>query len=221
MKQYVLAALAAVFVGGIAEAATLSSTFDTDADGWTGNVPEGALSYVATGGNPGGHIRLTDTGAGVINGFASGALAGPSFSGDLSAFDGGTLSFDMITITGGGGTFASFGTVFLFAAGDANPGDQTPDAMADAAAVAPTSAAWQNYSLTFDAATFGVSQTAWDAILANVDTIGIATDAFSGADTIGLDNFTLTDAVAPVPLPATALLLLAALGGLAGLRRRR
>ncbi len=202
-------------------ASTISSTFDTDAEGWVANVPEGSLQYVAAGGNPGGHIRITDTGGGGVNAIASGAFFGNGFSGDLSAFDGGTLSIDMNATVVGGGNFAGFGAINLFAPGDPNPDDQTPEAVADIAPQPPRSPTWVTYTLTFDAATFGLSQLDWEALLSDVERIGINTDAFDGADTIGIDNVILSaPAAAVVPLPASGWLVLLGVALMRTMRRR-
>lgn len=194
----------ALLAGNAASAATITSTFDTDAEGWTGNPGQGLLTYLPNGGNPGGHIRIRDIGAGQNNGFASGALFGAGFSGDLTAFDGGGLSLDMATFARGGGVFGSFGTVFV-------RGTNGDTGMFDVGAP-PASSVWQSYSANFDAASFGKTQVDWLAILADVDFMAIATDAFDGNDTIGIDNVALSISTTTVPLPASALLLLSALG---------
>lgn len=200
---------------GMAGAATQSSTFDSDAEGWIGNPGQGALTYVATGGNPDGHIRITDIGAGSNNGFASGALAGPAWLGDLSAFDGGTFSIDLATFIGSTGTFSSFGTLILFNGATSVSADIVP-------IVPAAGTGWQTFSAVFGAATFGVSQGDWLGVLGNVTLIGFATDGFDGADTIGIDNVTLSSKqVSTIPLPAGAVLLVSALAGLAALRRRK
>lgn len=202
-------------------ASTISSTFDADAEGWTANAPEGALAHVASGGNPDGHIRVTDTGGGGVNGFASGAFFGPAFSGDLRAFDGGTLSIDMNATVVGGGNFDSFGWILLFGPGDAMPDDQTPEAMADIAPQPPRGPTWVTFTMTFDAATFGLSQLDWEDLVSDIDRIGIATDAFDGADTIGIDNVTLRASAAnPVPLPASGWLVLLSVALIRAVRRR-
>ena len=202
-------------------ASTISSTFDTDAEGWTANAPEGALVHVASGGNPGGHIRVTDTGGGGVNGFASGAFFGPAFSGDLRAFDGGTLSIDMNATVVGGGNFDSFGWILLFGPGDAMPDDQTPEAVADIAPQPPRSPTWVTFTMTFDAATFGLSQLDWKDLLSDIERIGIATDAFDGNDTIGIDNVVLSaPAAAVVPLPASGWLVLLGVALMGAMRRR-
>lgn len=218
-----LVAIAFVFAclpAGALVAATISNTFDADAQGWVANVPEGSLSYSVAGGNPGGHLRVTDSGRSSVNGFASGAFFGPDFLGDLSAFDGGVLTFELATFAGFGGTFPSFGRVMLFGAGDTMPADQTPDAMADTIVSAPRP--WTSYSVGFDATTFGVPQSDWEAILAGVVGIGIATDAFDAADTIGIDNVRLDsrDTLPTIPLPAGWLLGLTMIVFLAAMRRQ-
>jgi len=221
MKAFLISAVFSVSLASASSAATIASTFDSDAEGWTANVPEGTLSYLGAGGNPGGHIRISDSGIGVVNGFASGALAGPAFSGDLRAYDGGTLSIDMKTFGLVRPAFASFGTVFLFAAGDADPEDQTPDAMFDFAGPAPSNAVWDTYEIPFAAATFGKSQAEWEAILADIDTFGFSTDAFDGGDTIGIDNVILSSPASVIPLPGAAILALSGMLLLVGASRRR
>lgn len=120
-----------------APAAAISSTFDTDLEGWeawgldytatiippavtdlflTPNA--GDMVHESTGGNPDGYARLTDA----IEEPSSFALAPSAFTGDLSAFAGGTLSFDhKIFDRGtddGGGPAAVAPYVFLLTSGD-------------------------------------------------------------------------------------------------------
>ena len=141
MRRIVLDSISLVLALGHlstqATAATISNTFDSDAEGWTGNTGQVALAWTAAGGNPGGHIRTTDTGAGTINGYAFGAFAGPDFLGDLSAFDGGTLSLDIATSFRDGGTFSSFGNLITIGGG--------LTARVDIAANAPVGE-WVSYS---------------------------------------------------------------------------
>lgn len=76
----------------------ITSTFDTDADGWTaldsntGSTP----AYQATGGNPGGFIQVFDA----VAGTATFYVAPSKFLGDKSAYAGGTIAFDLqVSIT--------------------------------------------------------------------------------------------------------------------------
>ena len=91
-----LTAAALALVAPIAAAAPLS-TFDTGSDGWVTSTQPGllfeggTLFRPSTGGNPGGHLRATDTAPG------QGSLpiqAPAAFTGDLSAFA--AIRFDQI-----------------------------------------------------------------------------------------------------------------------------
>jgi Laminin B (Domain IV) len=89
--------LAAVVIGATpASAAPLvSSTFDTDSEGWTfytDNVTSVPVTHLATGGNPGGYISHTDAQAGIQHQRFQSAYP---YGGDLSAAYGGTLTFDL------------------------------------------------------------------------------------------------------------------------------
>jgi Laminin B (Domain IV) len=69
----------------------VSSTFDTDAEGWTIVGPANPLEYFSSGGNPGGHIRsqsLNPPDAWYFN-------APTAFLGDKSTAYGGILSYDL------------------------------------------------------------------------------------------------------------------------------
>jgi hypothetical protein len=90
----------------------VSSTFDTDAEGWVAKdlaypspgLPVTPLNtftpvYQAAGGNPGGHLSLADPTANAWYWYAP-----PKFLGDRHAAYGGTLSFDL-AVTGTGTPF--------------------------------------------------------------------------------------------------------------------
>ena len=214
---YTVAALIA-FSSSSSYALTISSTFDTNDEGWIGIPGEGSASYSATGGNPGGHISVTDIGSGGLLG--SGAVAPGKFLGDLSAFDGGTLSVDLASIAGAGGpTWSVFGLVWIQGGGT----EAFHDLIVNAP---PIGGSWVSLSTTLDAASWGVSDAVWASILANVTEIQLGTDAFNGADTIGVDNFSIATAAAggtgpSVPEPPTIGMLSLGLVGLAFVRRKR
>jgi hypothetical protein len=205
-----LGSLAAAISEASASPIVIISTFDADDEGWTANPGEGSLAFVGAGGNPGGHIRITDIGVGGIP-FGSGAFASAAFLGDLSGFIGGTLSLDLATFAGGGGTFASFGEIQLSGGGDT--------AFFDIAGAAPPLNTWQSFSAPLVAAAWGKTDLEFQNILSNVTSIGIPTDAFDGADTIGVDNFAIASQA--VPEPSTAFLIAVGLLSLGTIRRRR
>jgi gliding motility-associated-like protein len=92
--------------------AQIISTFDGDDEGWTAidNETGPAPTYLTTGGNPDGFIRVEDG----VGGTATYFVAPEKFYGNRSAFYGGTLEFDLqvyvtansstagVRLTGGG-----------------------------------------------------------------------------------------------------------------------
>ena len=180
----------------------IPSTFDFDAEGWTLNPGAGTLTWIETGGNPGGAITAQDDVTGVML-----ALAPPKYLGDLSAFDGGTLSVDFIQLADAEGTpLPDLGTVTL--------SNGSSSASLDlVAGTIPTS--WTGYEATLDAATWGVTPSTWNDILNDVTEISVVVDSFNlFGDTVGMDNFTLT----AVPEPAALAIWTA---GVFALRRTR
>jgi hypothetical protein len=124
-KGIINTAVAAVLFSAIGNvnAALVSSTFDTD-DGWlvSGDATSSLPTFVATGGNPNGHIEADDTVSGGVWYFQAPA----KFLGDLSGALGELLGFDLRQ-TGSGSQFSASdvilnggGTELTFDAGD-NP----------------------------------------------------------------------------------------------------
>lgn len=69
----------------------VSSTFDTDREGWSFIADVSEFRWVATDGNPGGYLEAVDAVTGQIWYF----VAPEKFLGDKSAFYGGSLTFDL------------------------------------------------------------------------------------------------------------------------------
>jgi hypothetical protein len=80
--------------GGVSSALAqplITQPFDSGLAGW-GVYNDGSnLTWLATGGNPGGHLRAQDSGGGTYWGFT----AGSAFLGDRSCMYGGVLTFQM------------------------------------------------------------------------------------------------------------------------------
>lgn len=193
--------LAFVFGIGVsrpAAALTIQSSFDAGLEGWTALGI--GLSWQSTGGNPGGYIRGDD----LAN--ASYLIAPAAFLGDLSAFDGGQMSFDHIAIDLDGMPIAgSGGEVTIFSGAQSATADLlTP------------SLTWQTGSVPLTASAWGVSQAEWTSILANVTGIQIVIDSTLAVGADGFDDFTIV-----TPEPTTALLLGCGIAGIALAAPRR
>jgi hypothetical protein len=177
---------------------TIQSSFDAGLEGWTAAAV--ALSWQSAGGNPGGYLRGDDQAN------TSYLIAPAAFLGDLSSFDGGSMAFDHIAIDLDGFPIAGAGgEVTIFSGAES--------ATADLLTPSPI---WQTGSVLLTAAAWGVSQTTWTGILANVTGIHIVIDSTLGVGTDGFDNFTMV-----TPEPATALLIGVGVAGMAQHRRRR
>src|SRR5262245_36980182 len=102
MKSKLSAALAAAFALSIAQASanTVSSTFDMGPEGWSAldqQTGDYTASWQSTGGNPGGFLQGTEN---IALGGTGYFIAPSKFLGNLSAYAGGTLTYDLKVIQG-------------------------------------------------------------------------------------------------------------------------
>lgn len=190
-----------------------SSTFNTNAEGWTVTGDGTGLTWVATGGNPGGHIRAMDVVASNTWFFSAPA----KFLGNVSGAYGHFLEFDLrqelsdsqyndrdIILTGGGMTLL-FDTAV-------NPSATTFTSY-DVLLLA--SAGWKFGSFTGRAATEAEMQT----VLSSLTSLQIRGEYRIGSDTAFLDNVVLNGDTA-VPEP-TSLMIFGGVFGLLLYRHRR
>jgi hypothetical protein len=217
---YILPA-SAVLIGlaGPATAASVTSTFDTDAEGWgvgdlvsnlsTDPDPSAPPTYNATGGNPGGFISTADTQ------YVVAFLAPSKFLGDDSAFLGGQLTFDLQdTIPADGGDYPA--VVLYTPTGSISYESTFPGTTWTSFSIPLTAAGWTVYPGGENNGTIPVTDAEFAADLANVVNIGIEADWHSGDDNSGLDNVVLVSGgVPPVPEPSTWALMLTGLIGMA------
>jgi hypothetical protein len=178
---------------GSAGATVILSDFTTNVDGWT-LVTRGIITYRATGGNLGGYLDVQDTGSASYDDYI---YAPAKFLVDLTAFNGGTLSFDAKWLDLAGGTLNnnSFGTIRLGGATGVSR---------DLAVIGLPGATWAPYSINLTAAAWGLTEAQWTTLLANVTEIRICLDATVLANEhIGFDNFQLyhDDQPSEEPLP--------------------
>lgn len=159
----------------------LCSTFDADGEGWT-LATSGALEWLNHGWY-GGVLRITDAVSGDTV-----LVAPPQFHGDLSAFNGGMIWFGLWPELGNPGcpNPDACGTVTITGPAGSVSRDLVPATPSD---LGPAAAA-----LTADA--WGVSPTAWAAILANVTDLRVNIECSGNGEVLFFDGFTLVNAPA-------------------------
>ena len=224
------------FAVGMSGGTLASDTFDVNANGWgtfsfavLGNgYPNfgaafggaSAVTYNATGGNPGGYISAADT----DNGWQY-FQAGSAFTGDFSAAYGGAVTFDLIRLD-------LFSTSVISPAGPILAiTDGTTVLVYSGSEPTPVNGSWTNYSISLLAGSWtvgdptGAAATAGQltTVLSSLSGLYILGDFTSGApatsnaDAFGLDNVSIVSD----PEPATGMLMGGALAAAALARKLR
>ena len=173
--------------GGTASSTDRISTFDTDTDGW-GVSNTNPLIHKPSGGNPGGFIFLDND-----EQIVALLVAPPKFLGDLSGFNGGTLSFDGNMLQQNAPPWDNvqdYGHVFILG------GSSGATASVDFVPGQPPEKSWATFSKPLTASTWGMTETEWKSLLSNADNIFISIEARFGAEMQGVDNIKL---LAPKP----------------------
>ncbi|WP_020163854.1 laminin B domain-containing protein [Methyloversatilis discipulorum] len=188
-----------------------TSTFDTDAEGWSaqGDI-EGPLTWSATGGNPGGNVFIDDLTTGGVTYFVAPSL----FLGNFAGAFGSQLTFDLMQRYPGGPNQFDAEDVILSGGGLTVVYDTANN---------PVNNGWTSYSVPLSAAGWrlntlsGIAPTEEQflAVLSNLSSLRIRAEYQTGADVGYLDN------VALVPEPTTVLMLLSGIGCVAFAARRK
>ena len=203
----------ALFAGTSAVWADTTSTFDVDADGWKmiGDSTTSVPTFMPAGGNTDGYIHGTDQTTGGVWYW----LAPTKFNGDNSASYNQTLSFDL-RMRGSGSLFES-SDVILEGAGTSLHYDF---------AMVPANTSWTSYSVALNETAgwrFGslsgafATQAQILSVLGNTSSLRIRGEFITGSDNGDLDNVIM----AAVPEPETYAMMLAGLGLLGAVARRR
>lgn len=209
----VVGAVLAIAASPLAAHANVTSTFDTDAEGWSAAGDSAApVMWEASGGNPDGNISILDAVTGGVTFF----VAPAKFLGDQSLSFGQTLSFDLKQHISGGSNQFDYNDVVLAGGGLTLVMDTADN---------PTFDAWTHYSVPLAAGVWHVdslggalaSDAQVQSVLGNLSALNIRAEYQTGPDTGYLDNVVL----AAVPEPATSALWLGGLGLLAWRARRR
>ena len=188
-----------------------TSRFATDAEGWIAQGDsQGPLTWVATGGNPGGHVQIDDLTTGGVTYF----VAPAKFLGNQGAAAGSLLTFDLMQVYPGGADQFNSPDVVLKGAGLTLAFDTSPN---------PANGGWTSYAVPLSAGAWHLNTlggalatpTQMAAVLADLASLAIRAEYQTGPDVGHLDNVVL------VPEPASMALLLAGLAGVMLVVRRQ
>jgi hypothetical protein len=186
-------------LGTSAAHADIASTFNTGAEGWIAVDPTGdyTASWQSSGGNPGGFLMGSESDP---QGGVGYFIAPSNWLGNLSAYAGGTLSYDFKVIEG----TDYFNAADVIISSGANSASWTSN-------INPVGDGWVNFHVQLNQANFAGGNLA--SILANVTELQIRGEFIGGAEEEGLDNVSLTANTSAVPEPSTwAMMLLGFFG---------
>lgn len=200
-----------------AASARVTSTFDTDSDGW-GAIGDVAapVQWVAAGGNPGGHIEIPDAVLGGVTYFEAPAR----FLGNKSAAFGSALTFDLQQlITGAPDQFNS--SDIILAGNGITLAYDLPNN--------PAMGSWSSYSVSFAAPGWKVGTLSganatdlqMQQVLAALTQLRIRAEYQTGPDTGLLDNVSMVPEPAAGAMLGLGLLVLLAFGARAQQLRHR
>jgi len=211
MSTHIVKSLASAILGifivfGAPAHATViaTSTFDSDADGWTWDpINDPPFSWQSAGGNPGGYIQFDDS----VHTNQVGAFihAPAKFLGDWLSLGVSELSYDSNIFRIGAINIVGRHVVNLSGpGGDATWLGPAPD----------PATPWKLITVPVDEASWTVNTGSWNAILSNVSDLSLFMELYNNTmppgDLTGVDNISLN----AVPEPSSAVLIGSSLLGI-------
>ncbi len=178
---------AGIAIAASFSAAAVTSTFSTDSEGWTaaGDVAS-PVTWLATGGNPGGHISIIDA----VTGGTTYFVAPAAYLGDKSTAIGSNLTFDLQQVYPGAANQFDNADVILQGGGLTIVFDTVNN---------PGNGSWTSYTVPLVASGWylnalgGTSVTTpqFSAVMGALTSLQIRAEYQTGADTGKLDNVSL------------------------------
>jgi hypothetical protein len=224
IKSKIALAASFAFALPMAQASAVTSTFNTDTEGWSVVGDQaGPVTWIPTGGSPGGYVSVTDSVVGGTMYF----VAPNTYSGDMSSAYGTALTFSLMQ------KFSESPDQFPDGLGDVilqGNGKTLAYALTAYPSNGTGSGTWTPYSVsltvgdwhlgTLDGAT--ATQADIQSVLSNVTSFQIRAEYQSGDDTDGLDSVTFGNAgVAAVPEPSTWAMMILGFAGVGFMAYRR
>jgi len=191
----VLFAVAMVFLFAGSAGAQTCSTFDADLEGWTCDTS--GCSWVATGGNPDGHLRFDEGGDGTTE-----AIAAVTFWGDWSDLDGvGNIYYDHSIISEGTGVYG-YDPYYVRIAGPGGSAEWEGDTPSGATG-------WVLITVPLVESEWTVTSGTWSALLADVTDLRIRVELVKNSggandEVDGIDNVCLHTGSGPCKRAAEA-----------------
>jgi Laminin B (Domain IV)/PEP-CTERM motif len=220
IKSKIALAAAFAFALPIGHASAVTSTFNTDTEGWSVVGDQaGPVTWIPTGGSPGGYVSVTDSVVGGTMYF----VAPSAYFGNMSSAYGTPLTFNLIQ------NFPDTPNQFDDSAGDVVL-KGSGLTLAYNLAVNPANGSWTPYSVPLAGGAWHIgdlngslaTQQDLQLVLSDITSLQIRAEYQTGPDTDGLDSVSFgSAAVGAVPEPSTWAMMILGFVGVGAMTYRR